>query len=143
VAADWVQEFLDAWNARDVEAVVGFLHEDVVYTDVPLGARVEGRAAVREFATRIMSAYSSDFRRELGEIVVADGTTYAFEWTETGTNDLGAPGSRFPRTGRPFSFPVVSIGRLRDGRIVEHRDYWDLADYLQQVGLLPGAAAGR
>jgi limonene-1,2-epoxide hydrolase len=33
--------------------------------------------------------------------------------------------------------PGVSVGRVRDGRIVENRDYWNLADYLQQVGLMP------
>ena len=99
---------------------------------VPLGARVEGAAAVRALVMRLMTAYSSDFRREPGSLAVGDGTTYAFEWTESGTNDLDG---RFPATGRRFTFPVVSVGRLRDGRIVEHKDYWDLADYLQQVGV--------
>jgi len=135
--AGWAQQYLDAWNGRDVEAVLAFMSEDVVFTDVPLGEGVEGLAAVRDFVTRIMTAYSSDFRRELGGMVVADDAAYAFEFSESGTNDLAAAGSRFPATGRPFRLSVVSIGRFRDGKIVEHKDYWDLAGYLRQVGLMP------
>lgn len=135
--AGWMQRYLDAWNDRDVDGVVGFLGEDVVLADLPLGDEVQGVDAARAFVARIMSAYSSDFRRRLGRLVVDDGETYAFEFTETGTNDLAAPGSRFPATGRAFELAVVSIGRVRAGRIVEHRDYWDLTSYLRQVGLLP------
>jgi hypothetical protein len=47
----------------------------------------------------------------------------------------------FPATGRPFELSVVSIGRMRAGKIVEHKDYWDLTDYLRQVGLMPSAAS--
>jgi steroid delta-isomerase-like uncharacterized protein len=139
-SADWMQRYLDAWNTRDVDAVVGFMSDDVVLADLPLGEQVHGAVAAREFVARVMSAYSSDFRRQLGRLVVDDGTTYAFEFSETGTNDLAAPGSRFPATGRPFELSVVSIGRVRAGKIVEHRDYWDLTDYLRQVGLLPSPA---
>jgi len=136
-----MQGYLDAWNARDVDGVVGFMSEDVVFADMPLGEQVQGAVAARAFAARIMSAYSSDFRRELGRLVVDDGTTYAFEFRETGTNDLSVVGGRFPATGRRFELSVVSIGRRRAGKIVEHRDYWDLTDYLRQVGLLPSATA--
>jgi steroid delta-isomerase-like uncharacterized protein len=119
------------------------MSEDVVLADLPLGEQVHGAAAAREFVARLMSAYSSDFRRQLGRLVVDDGTTYAFEFTETGTNDLAVPGSRFPATGRPFELSVVAIGRVRAGKIVEHKDYWDLTDYLRQVGLLPSSATQR
>jgi steroid delta-isomerase-like uncharacterized protein len=139
--AGWMQRYLDAWNARDIDGVLGFLSEDVVLADLPLGEQVQGEAAAREFVARIMSAYSSDFRRQLGRLVVDDGTTYAFEFSETGTNDLAVAGSRFPATGRPFQLSVVSIGRVRAGKIVEHKDYWDLTDYLRQVGLMPSPSA--
>jgi steroid delta-isomerase-like uncharacterized protein len=136
-ARAWIQRYLDAWNARDVDAVMGFLDEDVVFADVPLGAVARGAAEMRDFVARILTAYSSDFHRELGPVVVADERSYAFEFSEKGTNDLAPAASRFPATGRQFSLAAVSIGRLRNGRIVEHKDYWDLAGYLQQVGLLP------
>jgi steroid delta-isomerase-like uncharacterized protein len=140
-ASGWMQSYLDAWNARDVDGVVAFMSEDVVLADMPLGDRVHGVAAAPDFVARVPSAYSSDFRRQLGRLVVDDGTTYAFEFTETGTNDVALPGGRFPARGRPFELSVVSIGRIRADKIVEHKDYWDLTDYLRQVGLMPSAAA--
>ena len=139
-AEGWMQRYLDAWNSRDVDGVLAFFSDDVVLADLPLGDQVHGLTAAREFVSRIMTAHSSDFRRQLGRLVVDDGTTYAFEFSETGTNDLAAPGSRFPATGRPVQRSVVSIGRIHDGRITEHKDYWDLTDYLRQVGLLPSPA---
>src|SRR3954453_5051378 len=113
--AGWMQQYLDAWNARDVDGVVGFMSEDVVLADLPLGDEVHGAAAARHFVAPIMSAYSSDFRRQLGRLVVDDGTTYAFEFSETGTNDLALPGSRFPATGRQFEFSSSRFGASRAG----------------------------
>lgn len=141
-AGAWAQRYLEAWNARDVDDIVGFFAEDVALVDVPLGAEAHGVVEARKLVARLLSAYSSDFRRELGRLVVDDGTSYAFEFTETGTNDLALADSRFPATGRAFELAVVSVGRRQGGRIVEHKDYWDLTAYLRQVGLMPSAAGG-
>jgi steroid delta-isomerase-like uncharacterized protein len=65
------------------------------------------------------------------------GDTYAFEWTMSGTNDRADQQRGLPATGEKYEIPGVSIGRLRDGKIVENRSYWDLAGYLRQVGLMP------
>src|SRR4051794_5185349 len=103
-----MQQYLDAWNARDVEGVVAFMTEDVVLADLPLGDEVHGAAAARQFVARIMSASPSDFRGQRGRLVGDDGTTSPFEFSEPGTNALSAPGSRSPATGRPFELSVVS-----------------------------------
>jgi hypothetical protein len=36
--------------------------------------------------------------------------------------------------------PGVSIGRLREGKITENHDYWNLVTYLGQIGLMPEPA---
>jgi steroid delta-isomerase-like uncharacterized protein len=136
VAADWAQAYLDAWNAHDSAAVTSFWADDGVYQDFALGERVEGAAAVRAFVDAMETGFSSDYRFELGS-VVGDGEGYALEWTMVGTNDRADPEHGLPATGRSYRVPGVSVGRVRDGRIVENRDYWNLADYLQQVGLMP------
>jgi hypothetical protein len=61
---------------------------------------------------------------------------YAIEWEVAGTN-TGALGD-LPATNKPYRFRGASIGRLdTDGKIKENRDYYDMAGYLTQVGLLP------
>lgn len=127
---------LDAWNDRDGDAILSHLAEDVVYRDVALGERFDDPDAVRLFAEAMVESFSTDYRFTLGQMVSA-GDAYAFEWTMSGTNDRADPERGMPATGERYEIPGVSIGRLRDGRIVENRDYWDLAGYLTQIGLMP------
>jgi hypothetical protein len=82
------------------------------------------------------STFSTDYQCNVGQQVVSSGDSYSFEWTLTGTNDCANPELDLPATGRTFKIPGVSIGRLRIEKIVENRDYWDLAGYLTQVGLV-------
>ncbi len=133
----WMRAYADAWNSHDVTALVGLMTDDVVYIDVTLGERAQGTAAVKKFIGSVETDFSTDYRFELGDITTAGEDAYAFEWTMSGTNNRADTARGLPATGRPFRLPGVSIGRLRDGKIVENRDYWNLADYLMQVGLMP------
>jgi hypothetical protein len=84
-------------------------------------------------------SFSTDFRLEAGELIVSSGETWAAEWRMTGTNDREDKAHGLPSTGRPFRIQGLSIGRLRDGKVAEERLYWNLAEYLGQLGLMPGA----
>ena len=45
-----------------------------------------------------------------------------------------------PATGRPFRVRGASIGKLdTNGLIVQNRDYYNLAELLTQLGILPTA----
>lgn len=46
--------------------------------------------------------------------------------------DLGIGGDRILH-----NVQGVTVDEIRDGPVHRHRDYWNLAAYLQQVGLLP------
>ena len=46
-----------------------------------------------------------------------------------------------PATCRPFRIRGAGVGRMRDGRIVELTEYWNLAAFLGQVGVLPPPAS--
>jgi hypothetical protein len=65
-----------------------------------------------------------------------DGACFAIEVIASGTN-TGTMGSS-PATGRPFSYPMASVGKIGpDVLVVEHRYYWDLMSFLRQLGMLP------
>ncbi|MHA3023564.1 nuclear transport factor 2 family protein [Mycobacterium sp. BMJ-28] len=67
----FAQDWLDAWNRHDVEAVLAHFHEDVVFTS-PLAAEllpgsggvVRGKAALRDYWTRGLAALP-DLRFEM------------------------------------------------------------------------------
>jgi hypothetical protein len=67
----------------------------------------------------------------------ATDSTLALEWVVQGTHDRTSPA--LPATNLPFSIRGATIARVADGRITYNRDYWDMAGFLQQVGVLPAA----
>ena len=131
---EWVGRYLDAWNTHDGSAVAAFMAEDVTYEDLAQGAVYRGRDGVAGYVGAT-DVWSSDYRF----VVVtaqSDGAAYAIEWEMLGT-DTGEVGGAAP-TGKPYRIRGASIGTLDgDGRIVTNRDYFNLADYLAQVGLFP------
>jgi steroid delta-isomerase-like uncharacterized protein len=136
---DAIQRYIDAWNSHDGSAVARFFADDGVYTDVPLEERLEGPAAVREFVDGIVDSFSTDYSFTLGGVVVAEDA-FAFEWTMSGTNDRADVKRGLPSTGKRYELTGVDIGRLRNGKVIENKSYWNLADYLTQVGLMPRPA---
>jgi steroid delta-isomerase-like uncharacterized protein len=135
-AAAWIDDYVAAWNAHDPVAVTDFMTNDVVYADFGLGEEYRGIAAVRDFVEGMELSFSTNYRFTLEMAIVTDDA-YAYEWTMTGTNDGEDPERYSPATGERFEIPGISIGTLRNGRIKENRDYWNMTTYLNQVGLTP------
>lgn len=129
--------YTDAINAHDWDAVVGHMTDGVTYEDVPLGETNHGRADVREFWARLVPEWSSDVQMVLLRHFETD-TDYAVEWIFKGTHD-GTAG-QLPATGKPFAVHGLSIGRLENGLIKENKDFWNMAEFLGQVGLMPAPA---
>jgi steroid delta-isomerase-like uncharacterized protein len=135
-AGDWITGYVEAWNRHDADAVVSFMTYEAVHTDLGLGERMEGSEAIKAFVEGIESIYSTDYRLELGQVIATDAA-YSFEWIMSGTNDRADRQRGLPATGKRFAFPGVSIGMLHGGKITDNRDYWNLAAYLMQVGVMP------
>ena len=108
--SEWFESYLAAWETLDVEQVVQFFTDDVSYTDMTIGHGAEGKDQVRKFV-RASFKNIPDVRFEFvrGH---ADDTGYSIEWIM-----------------QPMNVPGVSVGRLRDGKICENRDYWNGAAY--------------
>ena len=63
-----------------------------------------------------------------------DGKWGAVEWVWRGKQTKDLPG--LPATNRPFQVRGASIVEFRDAKISRCSDYWDLATYMKQVGLI-------
>ena len=130
--AGWMQDYLDAWNSHDGPKVVAFMADDATYEDVALGQLHEGHAAIEAFVNEA-EQFSNDYRfTSVSEH--ASGDRYVFEWEMIGTNTGEAGG--LPATNKPYRIRGVSVGWLDgSGKIKTNRDYWNMADYLVQVGI--------
>ncbi|MDQ3897930.1 MAG: nuclear transport factor 2 family protein [Actinomycetota bacterium] len=130
---DWVEHYLEAWNSHDGSQVAAFMAEDVTYEDLSSGAVFHGRGEVQGYVQGAHE-WSADYRFST-VTVQEDGRRYAMEWEMRGTDTGGAGG--FAATGKAYRIRGASVGRLDPaGLVVENRDYWNLAAYLVDVGLL-------
>src|SRR5687767_7114797 len=73
-----------AWNAHDPDAVAAVFARDAVTRESGRDDVVHGRAAVRERAAAMLTAFP-DFRLERLALVI-DGDRHADRWVMTGTH---------------------------------------------------------
>ena len=129
VVMDWTATL----NRHDPDAAATYVSDDCVFTNVGTGRHAEGRPAVRnEFAALL--ARWSDVHIDTINILV-DGGRFTKEWTLTGVHSGDLPG--LPATGRSFRIRGAGVGQIRDGKIIELTEYWNMAEFLTQVGAMP------
>ena len=78
----WLQEWLQAGDAGDLDAFDEYMHYDVI-VHAPLGLSVEGLDAEKEVWKTVLPAFP-DLRHDVQE-VVATGSTIAARVVVTGT----------------------------------------------------------
>ena len=142
--ASWVEDYFQAWalhaQAGDPKTgqaaaarMLAFMSPDIRYEDVPTGQLFTGHDAVIAMGAQTLRM-SSDIRFTCISAQMS-GDAFAFEQEARGTNTGAVAG--MAATNKPFVIRGVSVGRRgADGRVIDHKDYWDLAGYLRQVGLL-------
>ena len=120
-----------AWNAHDPDAVAAVFAEDAVVREVGSPEPMRGRAAVRERAAALMTAFP-DLHLERIELVI-DGARHADRWVLTGTHQ-GLLFGMAP-TGRKVRVEGATFSRLGpDGLVVEDVHLSDLAGLFAQLG---------
>ena len=120
----WINEMVATWNSHDGEMTASFFAPGGCYEDVTFGFLHEGREPIAHMWSVSTRGFSADAHFDV-ESAVCDENGYAFQWHWTGTHN---------ETGRAFDVQGASIGRLRDGLILHHFDYWNPAHLTDQIG---------
>jgi steroid delta-isomerase-like uncharacterized protein len=126
-----LESYYAAFNAGDMSAFLGMLTEDVVH-DINQGGRETGRDAFRRFMERMNRSY----QEQIVDIVVMaseDGSRAAVEFTVLGKylkSDEGLPEAK----GQTYRLPGGAFFEIRGGRIARVTNYYNLQDWLRQVG---------
>jgi steroid delta-isomerase-like uncharacterized protein len=128
---DIISAYLAAFNRGDWPGMLALLADDVVH-DINQGGAEHGKPAFAAFLDRMARCY----REELREIVImasADGTRAAAEFQVHGAylaEDSGLP----PARGQRYALPAGAFFALQDGRISRVTMYYNLHEWLRQVG---------
>ena len=126
-----VERYYAAFNAGDMETFFSLLSDDVLH-DINQGGRETGKAAFRAFMARM----NRNYREQLADITVmssACGQRAAAEFTVLGeylVTDEGLP----PARGQTYRLAAGAFFELRDGKVARISNYYNLQDWLQQVG---------
>jgi len=119
-----------AWNAHDADAVAAVFAEDAIVREIGGAGETRGRAAVRERAATLLTAFP-DLRLERLALVI-DGERHADRWVLTGTHR--GPLLGLEPTGRSVRIEGATFTRLGpDGLVVEDIHFTDVAGLIAQL----------
>ena len=124
-ATDVVKQLLDHLNAQRVDAAADLLGEDLYYQEVPAEPLI-GRETWRAYALGFGMGSSLEVDWQLVSIA-EDGELVLNERIDNFTTS----------EGKKISMPLMGSFRVREGQIVEWRDFCDSAELQRQL-----AAAG-
>jgi len=126
-----IETYYAAFNAGDMPRFLDLLTEDVAH-DINQAGREVGREAFARFMQRM----NRNYREQIVDITVfasADGHRAAAEFTVLGqylNTDEGLPEAR----GQTYRLPAGAFFDLRDGKVARISNYYNLQDWLHQVG---------
>ncbi len=126
-----VKQYYQAFNAGDMPAFLDLLTEDVTH-DINQGGREVGKEAFAAFMARMNQCYEEQLI-DIEIMVSADGQRAAAEFVVLGRyldNDEGLP----PAKGQQYRLPAGAFFELRDARVARISNYYNLNDWLEQVG---------
>jgi len=126
-----LENYYAAFNRQDWTTFLGLLTDDVIH-DVNQGGREIGKDAFAKFMDKMNRSYSE----QIVDIVVCsneDGSRAAVEFVVLGKylkTDEGLPEAN----GQTYRLPAGAFFDIRDGKVARVTNYYNLADWLKQVG---------
>ncbi len=131
-----VRIFHESWDMRDPERGVTAIAEDCRFEDVPRGEAQIGPDGYRADYHRWRTAFP-DGEVKITQVIV-DGDRAVVEFINRGTQTgpLKSSLGEFPPSGRFMEVRYCSVMRVKDGKVVEGRDYYDPSSIARQLGLI-------
>jgi steroid delta-isomerase-like uncharacterized protein len=128
-AKSLISAYYDAFNAGQTDRMLDLLHDQVEH-HVNEGQVRKGRDLFAAFNAHMTDSYHENLT---DMVVMANGDRAAAEFMVNGTylkTDKGLPEAN----GQTYRLPAGAFFTLRDGKIARVTTYYNLAEWLRQVG---------
>jgi len=117
---DTVRRFCAAWSKVNPDELAEFFTDDAVYHNIPI-APVTGRDTIKATIAGFTGGVEKiEFRVRN---IVADGPIVLTERVDV-----------FVLPERSIELPVMGTFEVRDGKIAAWRDYFDMKQFMDQMG---------
>jgi len=129
-----IDEYNDAWNRHDPDAIVALHCEDAVFHNHTSGGEAHGREAIRQLVASVFNVFP-DIRFEPRRQYLADNLVVQ-EWTATATHlrPVLYQQRTLAPTGKVIRWDGVDIMPVRDGLFARKDVYASSLEYLRQLG---------
>ncbi|MFA8384485.1 MAG: ketosteroid isomerase-related protein [Pelagibaca sp.] len=130
MSRETIERYFEAFNAKDIPAMLDCLSEDVAHHVNEGNVRI-GREAFEAFCDHMSECYDETLT-ELVVFAAEDGARGAAEYMVNGTylvTDAGLPEAR----GQGYRLPAGSFFSMQDGKISRVVTYYNLSDWIKQV----------
>lgn len=127
----------EAYNSKNFDNIAQYVAADYVEHSPMMPDQKPGVEGLKETYT-MMSAAFPDFKVTANHMV-AEGDFIAVHYSVTATQKGDFMG--MPATGKTMNTEGIEIGRIANGKIVEHWEVFDAMKMMQQLGMIPEAGA--
>lgn len=134
---DLAQAIYERFNANDLDSVLAYAADDWRGVAYHAGVEFSGKDGFREFMQGFKGAFPDCTVTLTHQVLAGDELVNEFSWVGTHTGPLPTPAGAIPASGRTVRSVAVEVWRLRDGKLVELRNYQDGVAILAQIGALP------
>jgi predicted ester cyclase len=137
---DLLEHSISAWERHDRDAWVGDFNSSAELS-APGGVKGSGTELINMLYSTWQDAFPDNQLRIVN--IAEDGPTAVLEAVFEGTHTapLNAPSGSIPATGKRVSIPYVVVDRVEGGKFTLLALYFDQAELLTQLGLMPAPAA--
>jgi len=119
------------YNEKNVEKAFQVFAENAVYESFATGAVDSGRATIQQKEEGFPKAFPDGKSRSEG--IYAEGDYVVLRWYADGTNTVSLMG--MPPTNKFVAMHGVQVFHIVNGKIQHVWDYWNMADFLRQMGM--------
>lgn len=124
-------QIIDAWNAKDLDALKSIYGEKGIFYDPMVDREISGDSII-QYARSIFFAFP-DLQFRIQDMA-AGKNVVMLQWLQCGTNTGAIMGN--PATGRYIEIPAASVIRFKKDKLVSHYDYWDMVHFLKGLGFM-------
>jgi len=130
------EKWIDAFNKKQLDKLMALYAKNCKNAQPHLPAPLKGVAATEKDLGGFLRAFPNGKMK--ATVVIVKGDTVAMEWTFTGTHTgpLEGPNGTLPPTGKKVTVKGAEFTRHdANGLIVDERGYFDLANFMAQLGI--------
>ena len=131
-----VRGMYDAFNKKDFIDGQKLIDDYAQFEIVPLGVKLTGKEGYLQFVNNWANAFPDGLCDVTNISAAEDWAVGEFVGRGTHTGSLMSPeGEIFP-TGKSVNVPFCEVIKIKDGKIVSLKEYFDTATMMKQLGIL-------